>query len=715
MKDSSQSQPASASPSTRGIVPDSAADDSIDLIEAIRVLWHNKLSIVFCMLIVSGIAGYYVFRVAEPRYATTTKLALEVRSQQVVDLDSIVSGVSTEEAAIRTELEVLTSRPLIEKLIADLDLDDDPEFNPVLGNTGTVTRIKQLIRSVYGVDSPDPSARTEDETLLDVAENVRDALSASSQRNTYILNVTATSNDPEKSAMMANRLAEIYLADQVANKFAASRDAVEFLSKQVQELEAELNVKEDAIKTLRSETELISPEALEVLRTRAKDLRSREAEAVINVSQLSAELEALTRTEDRMVLAATLDDPLLQRLLPRIVAGDVDAQASFDARVEVREQQLSSQLERAQVQQASLSEASNRLGLEIDQQNADLLALNQLEQDAEATRILYETFLTRLKETSIQIGLQKADSRIMSSATPGQLVAPRKTLIVAAGLVLGGLLGVGIALLRQMQNHGVRTPSELEQLTGGTVLAQIPKIKAGTRRSVYEYLRDKPTSAAAEAVRNLRTSILMSNIDGPPKVVVMTSSVPGEGKTTQAIALTLNFAALGGRVLLIEGDVRRQTLSKYFDTRPSGGITEVLVNNLPLEDALIKNENGFDLLMAGKLRGNAADLFASKRFGQFIKELRGKYDHIIIDTPPVLVVPDARVIGAHADAIIYSVKWDQTVKNQVVEGQKEFDSVGVPVTGFVLSQIDMRGMKRYGYGERYGSYSRYGSGYYDAT
>jgi len=249
--------------------------------------------------------------------------------------------------------------------------------------------------------------------------------------------------------------------------------------------------------------------------------------------------------------------------------------------------------------------------------------------------------------------------------------------------------------------------------TGAVVMGKIPKISSRSRIGVMEYLRQKPTSAAAEAVRNLRTSIQMSNIDNPPKVIVSTSSLPGEGKTTQAIALANNFAAMNKRVLLIEGDIRRNVLKAYFKLEHKGGLVSVIMGERKLEEVIVRAENyDFDILMGGVLRGNAADLFSSERFADLVKEFRSQYDYIIIDTPPVLLVPDARIIGQVADAIIYAVKWDKTHKTQVQEGQREFTSVGLKVTGFVLSQINVKGMKKYGYGGEYGAYAGYGKGYY---
>jgi capsular exopolysaccharide synthesis family protein len=236
-------------------------------------------------------------------------------------------------------------------------------------------------------------------------------------------------------------------------------------------------------------------------------------------------------------------------------------------------------------------------------------------------------------------------------------------------------------------------------------------VPARSRKKVLTYLQDKPNSAVAEAVRNLRTSLLLADLDKPPKVIMSTSSVPGEGKTTQSISLALNLAGLGKKVLLIEGDIRRRVMNTYFDIPEKCGFLSVMLGDVSLDDALTPVPGmNFDVLFGEKSQTNAADIFSSTRFGAFLQELRERYDYIIVDTPPVLAVADARIIGRWVDSTIYTVQWDKTSHRQVLEGLRAFAQVNVKVTGLVLGQISPRGMKRYGYGDSYGVYQTY----YDA-
>ncbi|EAR49648.1 hypothetical protein OG2516_17935 [Oceanicola granulosus HTCC2516] len=708
---------AAVTPAPAPVPANSVADDEIDLLALLRTLWRGKWLILLAALLALAAGVYYATQVAEPKYAATTAIALQVNNPQVVDFESVMSGVSTDDTSMNTEVEVIRSRGLLEQLVDRLDLLEDPAFNTSLRPEEGLS-LTALLAPLTG-EAPDAAAASGEAAALNATvDQVRDALGASVQRDTFILNIRATTGDPQKSALIANTLAELYIEDQIAVKFQGTEEAVAWLSDRVTALEDELRQKEDQIAALRAESELVSAEALEGLNRQAKDVRDRltelEQQAAREAARL-AELEAAIERGDTAEALALANDATLRQLAQRVEAGDEAAGELFERRAETVLARARNDLARTEAQAASLETSLARLQTQTEAQSAELAQLQQLEREAQATRTLYETFLARLKETTVQRGLQQADARILSYATPGEMVAPRKARIAALALILGLMVGTGIVLLREAMRSGFRTPEELEAQTGRAVLGQIPRMPIRKRGQLVKYLNDKPTSAAAEAIRNLRTSVLLSNLDAPPQVILLSSSVPAEGKTTQAIGLAHNLAGLGKKVLLVEGDIRRRTFNEYFKSKADVGLIAVLSEEVPLEEAILRPD-GFpvDVLMGQKSNVNAADLFSSDAFKGFMARVRDSYDYVVIDTPPVLVVPDARVIAAVADAIAYVVQWDATPRAQVTEGLKLFASVGAPVTGLSLSQIDPKKMKRYGYGGQYGAYSGYGRKYYDA-
>ena len=700
--------------------------DDLDLLALVNAIWRGKFWIVLCAVIGLGLGWYEATKVAVPLYRSTAQMALQVRNEAVVDFQAVISGVSGDEYSMNTEMEIIRSTELISRLVDELDLTNDPEFNPILAEPRPMSirampraAISWLQGLILGTDD-DPTGPAEidpDELRRSVVGAARDNIDASIGKWSYTFNISATSQDRMKSALLANTLARIYRDDQIRIKVEATDDAARWLSERVSELAIELEQRQIGAAELRSQNALVSAEGLQAVNTQAIDLRQRLQVAQIQQARTAARLEAMriAPVDDTQARAIAAADTQLETIAAALASGDSSALERFNRRFDQIAAQAEAEAQRAAVQVGELEAGLADLSGQFEQQSADLLALQQLERETQATSVLYETFLTRLKETSVQQGVHQADSRILSEAGPGEQVAPRRMVIMGSSMLLGLFLGAAIILLREFMQNTYRNANDLERRTGLVVLGQVPRVPKRKRLDVIAYLLAKPTSAAAEAIRNMRTSILLSNVDSPPKVIMLTSSVPGEGKTFQSIALAHNLAGLDKKVLLIEGDIRRRTFGVYFPAaKDAGGLLSVISGKMPLQEAVFRaSDLGIDVLIGEKSSVNAADVFSSERFRHLIDEMRQIYDYIIIDTPPVLVVPDARVIGQSVDAVVYVVRWDQTPKAQVDEGLKQFESANVAVTGIVLTRIDPAGMRRYGYGGKYGAYSSYGKRYYE--
>jgi capsular exopolysaccharide synthesis family protein len=692
----------------------------LSLGDILATFWRRKL-VIFLFSLIAGLTSiFYTVYVVEATYAARVRLVIKAETQNIVDVEAVLSGASTEEASINTEVQILQSRSLIETLVKDLDLVADSEFNTALRTPrrlspeGIRAFLTELVFGAQANLQPEEEASRQ---LIDTVNQVTRALSVSARRKTYIFEITVTTSDPEKSQRIVNRLAELYLENQIAVKYAATEHAINWLSGRVSELEDELLTKTDAIDKLRQSTTLVSAEALESQNITAKDLRQRLAQSEDLKIEQQAQLDALQQavnSKDDQAIAIQAQDPVLNRLLTGLLGNETDARIAFDRRVDLLLQSSVQALQRSDTQSTALKAALIRLEDQINVQTADQTVLLQLEREAEATRVLYETFLTRLKETSVQIGLQQADSRVLSQAIPGYKVGPRRTRALAMALVLGALLGAAYVAIRQIYYTGVRTSEELERITGRVVLGSIPRMKLRNRAALVPYLRENPTSPAVEAVRNLRTSLLMSSVDASPQIISSTSSLPGEGKTTQSVALAFSLADMGRRVLLMDGDVRRGTLSIQSGAENAdGNLISLLAGETTLENSIISNfVPNVDLMRSGTFNSSAANLFSSQTFAELLKVLRQQYDHVVIDTPPVLLVPDARVIGQQSDALIYSVQWNGTKRDQFLEGLRMLERSHAPISGLVLARVDGGQMRYYGYGDQYHNYTSSSSGGY---
>ena len=693
-----------------------ADDDEIDLGALLSTLWRGKWLIALCMTVAILVGGYYAYGMATPLYRSTAVVILETNQDQIVDLQSVATGLSGDTTEINSEIEILRSRGLMGKVVDRLNLTEDPEFNGALRPPGVRQNAQAWVRSTLGLTSPPMDIPAEEKARQDRDRTISaliEKISVSNIRNSLVFNITATTEQPRKSALIADTLVELYIFNQIEVKFEAMEQATVWLTDRVSELQTSLEVAEARAAEFSAATDLVSVEGLRALERQTKEQRDRIQTAQMNRAAQAANLAALEAADTRALRAELADDPQLTRFLARADSDEAIGSA-FDLRFDFVLERARQNLVRADQQLEALNASALDLEAQIASQGEDLITLQQLTREAEAIRTLYEYFLTRLNETSAQQGIQQADSRVLSNAViPSVPSEPRKSRIVALSAILGIMLGAGIVLLRELRNNSFRTAQELEAATGYTVLGQIPEMPVSKRNMLINYLTDKPSSAAVEAVRNLRTSLMLSNVDQPPKIILSTSSVPGEGKTTNALSLAHNLLGLGSRVLLVEGDIRRRTLHEYFNDMPEKGIVSVLSGEKTLDEAIHRTPGfGADILGGEKSAVNAADLFASDRFKALIEEMRTKYDVVIIDTPPVLVVPDARLIAQSADAVIFTVRWDSTSKDQVEESMRMFHNSNQRLAGLVLGQISPKGMKRYGYGGKYGAYSAYGSKYY---
>ena len=327
--------------------------------------------------------------------------------------------------------------------------------------------------------------------------------------------------------------------------------------------------------------------------------------------------------------------------------------------------------------------------------------------------------LKRLKEASEQVDLQEANARILSPADPP--LGPesrRKQLVVAMAATLGALAGVGLVFLLDHLNTTFRTAQDAAQATRLPVLASVPTVgsRAG-RADLVRLLRERPSSRLAESIRNLRTSLLFANLDRPPRVVLFTSSLPEEGKSTTAMLLALTSRQMGRSTIIVDCDLRQPSagLSLGADTGRLG-LLSILDGIAALEEAIhVDPDSGLHVLLSGRAGAptptSPADLLASARFAELVRVLEDRYDLVILDAPPTLVLADARILSSLSDTVVYAVRWDSTPRDAVLDGLAELAAIDAPVAGLVLTMLDESRAARYasaGYGTYRRRFSRYG-------
>lgn len=725
--------------------PGSERLDPQKLIAAFR----RRLKLFVAILLLAVTAAILVTARSTPLFTATANVTINTRQSTVVDSQAVLSGLTADSSIVDTEVEILKSRHLTERVVDGLNLANDPEFNADLATPGPVQLALGGIAAIFGA-RPDEGGGDRDPVAMQrtkeaVIEAVRDRLTIRRVGLTYVMNVSFASEDPAKAARIANAYVERYLLEQLETKFDATRQANEWLNVRLGELRGEVQAAEAAVAQYQSTNNLLSASGT----TLTEQEISTYNQQLATVRAQQAEAEARLRTaRSQLARGSTGDDvgealgsqvvqqlrqqraevsrrvaDLTQRYGPRhpdMLRAQREL-ADIDGQIQAEIGRLVSNLEaQAQVARERTASMAGSLGTArgtLAANNAASVRLNELQRNAESVRTLYQSFLTRFQETSSQEGLEQSDARIVSrAAIPNAPSSPNIPLNLALGLILGLGLGLAAVVLAEMLDSGLMTGDEVERRLGLPHLGTVPSLPSvaapGEREEApADYVLKRPLSAFAEAVRALRTSILYSRTGQAVKVVAVTSALPGEGKSTTCLTLARVSAQSGARVLVVDCDLRRRNLNRMLGFEPETGLLEVLNGKAALEQVVHLDEgSGAHVLPLARNSFTPKDVFGSKAMDQLIADLAARYDLVLLDTAPTLAVADTRILAARSDAVIFLARWRKTPEKAIQQSLRLLEQAGAHVAGVALTQVDMNAQARYGYGDAgfyYADYKKY--------
>jgi len=320
---------------------------------------------------------------------------------------------------------------------------------------------------------------------------------------------------------------------------------------------------------------------------------------------------------------------------------------------------------------------------------------------------LSDEFVLLVRELETPENGAPPDSRVVveqRASIPTEAVVPQTARNIAIGAGIGLLVGIGLAVLRDLLDNTVKSREILEEVTGTGIVGSIPLDKERRKEPAIEFESDN--SAIAEAFRKLRTNLQFLSVDNPPRVIVITSATPSEGKSTTSINIALALAEAGHRVLLVDGDMRRPTLHKHLDLIGAVGFSTVLSGTIALDDAIQDTRySGLTVLTSGTIPPNPSELLGSQMAKKLLSDMRGRFDYVIIDSTPLLAVTDAAILAASSDGVLIISRYGQTKRDQVIHAVGNLKDVGAPLLGAVFTMTPMRGGASYSY-----SYSYYGEG-----
>jgi len=731
-------------------------NDTIDVRGLVSKIWRGKWIIAICLLIAYVLAYLSTSQII-PTYRANATVMFDIQQSNIVDLQSVLNEEGFDRGKLEDQMLILSSSNLIERVVDQLGLDKNPEFNPALRiyEPSIMDRIKASvtlppeitdIMKDLGIIKPPPPPpanpelrQLEREQRLRVAivRNVVAGLQLTPVGNSRVLNISYVSTNPKTAADIANGIANQYIVDQLEAKLEATRAATTWLSDRVEELRIRVEAAENTVETARTSLAEEQGQSLNITQQQLAALNTSLAQAQSDTTRIETnynrlkdalenpdELDTVSEFRTSPVIAeirrqqaelasqivtltATVSDNNPSLVLAKRQLEEVRKQIQAQVLEEATKIVASAEndLAAARQQQRALAAQVRDLEQKAFGQSEQAVTLRQLEREAQASRVLYENFLGRLQETNAQEDLQAADARVLSPAEIplfAQSQQQRRTMLLT--MFLGGAIGVGIVFLLNFLNNTFRSPDQLAEMSGEPVLGTLPSIGSRMKRqAILENLRAKPNSSLAESVRNLRTSILFSNVDNPPKVVMFTSSVPREGKTTSAMLMAMTSRQMGKSAIIVDCDLRLPALSHMMqDQNDRPGLLSVIDGTTQINEAIYEEPNsGLHVLMtqSGERQSaiNAADVLSSKRFEQLIKGLSDAYDLVILDTPPALVVTDARILSKLVDAVVYAVRWDKTPRGAVLEGLKEMKSVDAPIAGLVMTLVNEARATKYSY------------------
>jgi polysaccharide biosynthesis transport protein len=720
--------------------------------EYIRVLLKRKWTVLACLVTIFSVVAIASLKM-KPIYEASGSIEINKPDSGLVNFsNSPTFNVDYyDPTELETEVMILKSDLLAEQVVKDLALDRLPEFG---GKTPALPSALDL--------APDPLKADPGRTSA-LLSSFRGNLVVTLSPNTHIIKVSFRNADKDLTSTVVNTLMTDYSENNFKSRFDSTMQASDWLSKQLVDLQMKVETSQEKLVRYQKEHEILGIDEKQNITTSKLDELNK---ALTNAESERMDKEAVYRLvqsgdADTIVSAASVLDAagtgtqsasgLLENL--RSKEADVKIQAAelstqfgpsypkvaqlntqlkeIDAQIlgETRKiaGKIRGQYMAALQRENMLHDALEKQKQEANKLNESAIEYSILKRDLESYRTLYEGLMQKMKEATVSAGLKSNNFRIVDVArVPMVPIEPNIPRNLAFAFMLGLTSGVGLAFLLEGLDNTVRTTEQAQMISGFPPLGMIPMGSRAAREganakrlviaasnsskeAVELVTQNRPQSQMSESYRALRTSLLLSNLGAPPKVIMITSALPQEGKSTTSISCANVLAQKGIRVLLIDADMRRPSIHKTLGVGPRSGLSNVLTGSATLQQTITRSPilPNLDVLFAGTPPPNPAELLASTNMRDILEELRSQYDHIVVDTPPTLSVTDAVVLSPRADAIVLVIRSGHTKKQSLRRCRDILTQVNAKVSGVLLNAVDLSSPDYYYYYEYQGKYSRY--------
>ena len=704
-------------------------DEGVDLRNFGAVIYRRKWSVLALVCAVTLLTALIV-NAMTPVYRASAIVHIQSEQANVVSIEEVYGIDARRADYYNTQAEILKSRTIAGKVV------------DTLGAVPTEPSGVSQSRSLPGFDwqswlpfkPPEtPGGPVEIDPREEQITNYLSGLTIEPIERTQLVRIYYDSPDPRRAADSANAHADAYIESILDARLSVTQSASSWMAKRVEELRSRLQQTEADLQAYREQERLIDAEGVQALPTlRINDLSARLVDARRRLSTARIAYLQVYGEDSGSIesVPAILDNPAVQQFRqvqaqaeqkvaelakrygpkhPNMIAAQselTEATENLDAQQRavsggIRAEYLAAQAEVNALDQ-ELDEAEQNYQ-EISRKGA---GLDELLREVETNRQLYELFYSRMRETAQTGDLQSVNARVVqAAAVPSLPMKPQKKTAVMMALAFSLAAGIAAAFLLEQLANTIRSSSDVERYFDLPLLASVPVLGRNAIERAATALFDKEERRFAEAIRTMRTGLSLSDLADPAKVILVTSSIVGEGKSTMAMNLALAFSK-AERVLLVDADMRRPSIaSKLNLDRNTPGLPELLAGTANLNKCItFRDDLNLEILKTGEVPQDPLELLSPAMLSKLMNTLRKTYDRIIVDSPPMLPVSDAALLSAHADSVVYLVKFDSTNTRQVKAGLDRLRQHHVEPAGIVLNKVNARKAASYGdidYGDYY--------------
>lgn len=701
------------------------ANEEIHLLDYWRVLQKRRhIAVIFFAVVVGMVAIYSL--VATTVYQGTVQVLFDLEKNQTLNFaEGGAAVIQMKDASeyFNTQKEIIHSRAFADRVVRKLQLDKNSYFKPQKEskNTGIIAGVVKSIRDIFPEKakpvSPFPDYRFKEELDPDLTDIVLKNVDLASGRQNNLLKITYKADNPAVAAVMANGVAETFIEHNLDIRVRPYRDAAEWLSSRLVESKSKVEDTEKMLQQYKEGKGIVSFETKEnVLNQKLQELMTQLVQTEGKRHEAEIKYNQIRSVIDRPELLATVPDIMNNLVIQTLRTEELTARKQLSELSEKygakHPQLIKAQSQLDMLQKNIISEARKMLNAAkaefevaqsretslrraMEQQKQEVLGLtrkaidfNVIAGESGSNKQFYELLLKKLQEASLSGGMSVSNAQIVDYAViPKAPIKPKRALNLLLAMLVGLFGGVFAAFFTEYMDDTIKTAEDVDKNLELPFLDVVP-LTEDAKGPIF--VTSDPKSATAEAYRTIRTGLMLSSTDKPLKVILVTSSTPNEGKTTTAANLAVAMAQMGERVLIVDVDMRRHNLHELFGTSNPVGISDVIIDPKRLSEAIknVDKHQNLDIITGGTLAPNPSELLGSERMREFITHLRGRYDRIILDSPPLLAFSDSLVLSRLADGVIMVIWGGKTPRNTIQQAVQSLQGVGARILGVVLNKID---------------------------